>query len=172
MTNKLKTLSLALLLIALAAPIRTQAQQTDVYLRGFPSSWFNSYFEPGFDGAGIGVGYHPLLNKYVKLNIFGEFLVLRSRNEFLLGFGINKTFWQADHFRVSIESNLLSGIELYRPAPLFTGGLEAGARFDYYLKKRLSLFIAVSARLTMVPGYRDIGVWTHSSWPVTVGLRF
>jgi hypothetical protein len=97
---------------------------------------------------------------------------LRSRNEFLLGFGINKTFWQAERFRVSLEANLLNGIDLYKPAPMYVGGIEGVARIDYYIKKKLTLFLGIGARATLSPGYRDIGVWKHSSWPVSLGIRF
>lgn len=159
-------------LLFMAGAGRVQAQQTDISIRMFPSSWYNSYFEPGFDGAGLGVAYHPILNKMVRLNISGEFSMLRARNQALIGFGINKTFWQAEHFRVSIEANLLNGVDLFRPAPLYVGGLEGGIRFDYYLKKKLTLFLGIAARGTVCPGYRDLGVWKHSSWPVNLGLRF
>jgi hypothetical protein len=169
-SNKLFTIALSVILISV--PIRLHAQQNEISVRTFPSSWYNSYFEPGFDGAGIAYAYHPLLNKVTRLNISGEFDVLRSRNEFLLGFGINKTFIQAEHFRISLEANILNGIDLYKPSPLYVGGLEGGIRMDYYLKKRLSIFLSIDGRLTFCPGYRNIGVWKHSSWPVTLGLRF
>jgi hypothetical protein len=170
--NIIISFRLFIFLLAVALPIRLQSQQIDISIRTFPSSWYNSRFEPEFGGAGIGVAYHPLLNKLTRLNISGEFAVLRERNEVLLGFGINKTFIQAERFRVSIEANALSGVDLFKPAPLWVGGLEAGVRFDYYIMKRVSLFAGLSARVTMVPGYRDIGVWKHSSWPLVLGVRF
>jgi hypothetical protein len=158
--------------ICILIPMGLQAQQKEISLRAFPSSWYNKYFEPGFDGMGIAFTYHPILNKVTKLNISGEFSVLRARNEFLLGFGINKTFIQAEHFRISLDGNALMGIDLYRPAPLWVGGLEASVRFDYYLRKQLSLFISAGARATICPGYHSFGVGTHSSWPLMLGLRF
>lgn len=172
MINKKIFLNLILIMALAISSGNLQAQQTDIFIRFFPSSWYNSYFEPGIDGGGIGVAYHPIMNKRVRLNFSAEISALRARNEILLGFGINKTFWQAEHFRVSVEANLLNGIDLYKPAPLYVGGLEGGLRFDYYVKKRLTLFIGIAARATVCPGYRDIGVWTHSSWPVSVGVRF
>lgn len=159
-------------ILVLIIPICMQAQQTDISLRAFPSSWYNGYYEPGFDGGAIGVAYHPIMNKIIRLNISGEFSVLRSRNEFLVGFGINKTFWQAKRFRVSIEANLLNGIDLFRPRPLYVGGAEGGGRFDFYAKRKLTLFTGIGARYTICPGYRDIGVWKHSTWPITLGVRF
>lgn len=161
-----------LLLILIAESNHLQAQKTDISLRAFPSSWYNSYYEPGLDGMGICVTYHPILSKIYRLNISGEFAVLRSRNEALLGFGINKTFWQAEHFRISLEGNLLNGVDLNKPAPLYVGGLEGVGRFDYYLKKKLTLFVGLGIRYTVCPGYRSIGVWKHSSWPLMLGLRF
>jgi hypothetical protein len=158
-------------LLVLLLCVRVQAQQTDITLRAYPSSWYNSFFEPGIDGYGIGAAYHPILNKTLRLNVSGEFAVLRSRNEVLLGFGINNTFWQAKHFRVSLEANLLNGIDLYKPVPLYVGGMEGGARFDYYVKKRVTLFTGIGARYMVCPGYKDIGVWKHSSWPVVLGIR-
>jgi hypothetical protein len=149
-----------------------QAQQKEISLRAFPSSWYNKYFEPGFDGMGIAFSYHPIVNKLVKLNISAEFSALRARNEFLVGFGINKTFIQAEHFRISLDGNALTGVDLYKPAPLWVGGLEASVRFDYYLRKQLSVFISAGARATICPGYNKYGVGTHSSWPVVLGLRF
>jgi hypothetical protein len=153
-------------------PFYGKAQQIDISLRAFPSSWFNSYYERGFDGAGIGVAYHPILSKTLRLNISGEFTVLRSRNEVLFGFGISNTFWQAKHFRISLEANLLNGIDLFRPLPLYVGGIEAGVRFDYYIRKKLTLFTGIGARATICPGYQSVGVWKHSSWPVVLGIRF
>jgi hypothetical protein len=172
MTTKNSIPKLLLLLTFLIASTGIKAQQTDIFIRAFPSSWYNSYYEPGFDGLGLGAAYHPVINKYYRLNISGEFSVLRSRNEILLGIGINKTFWQAEHFRVSLEANLLNGIDLYKPGPLYVGGIEGGVRFDYYVKKKLTLFAGIGVRGTMCPGYRDFGVWKHSSWPLTVGVRF
>lgn len=152
--------------------INVHAQQTDISVRAYPSSWYNSYFEPGFDGMGLCVAYHPILSKIIRLNISAEFSVLRSRNTALLGFGINKSIWQARHFRISAEANLLSGIELYKPGPLYVGGIEGVARFDYYVNKRMALFFGIGARYTVSPGYRSFGVWKHNSWPVMVGVRF
>lgn len=172
MTAKNFILQLILLSAFIVLPLRSAAQQFEVSLRAFPSSWYNSYFEPGIDGAGIGLTYHPILNKVLRLNITGEFAVLRARNEVLFGFGINKTIIQGEHFRISIEANLLNGVDLYKPVPLYVGGIEAGPRFDYYLKKRVSLFAGIGARATFCPGYRSIGVWKHSSWPLAVGIRF
>jgi hypothetical protein len=161
-----------LILAMMTGGLRLNAQQKDITLKFFPSSWYHGYYEPGFDGYGLGVAYHPIMSKFVRLNLLGEFDILRSRNEVLLGFGINKTFWQAERFRISIESNLLSGVDLYKPAPLYVGGLEGGVRFDYYVRKKLTLFISAGARATVCPGYRDYGVMWHSSWPLTAGLRF
>jgi hypothetical protein len=172
MATKNKSLILLVLMALFLKAVPLDAQQTEFSLRAYPSSWYNGYFEPGIDGMGLCFTYHPILNKVLRLNISGEISVLRARNEVLFGFGINKTFWQAEHFRVSIEANLLNGIDLYRPAPLYAGGLEGVARFDYYLKKRLSLFFGVGARYMVVPGYRDIGVWRYNSWPLMLGLRF
>jgi hypothetical protein len=172
MIIKNKILLLLFLASFLTGINAVKAQQTDISVRAFPSSWYNSYFEPGLDGLGLAVAYHPILNKLYRLNISGEFSVLRSRNEFLLGFGINKTFWQAERFRVSLEANLLNGIDLYKPAPMYVGGIEGVARIDYYIKKKLTLFLGIGARATLSPGYRDIGVWKHSSWPVSLGIRF
>jgi len=160
----------ASLLIVLSCSL--QAQKIDISIRAFPSSWYNSYFEPGMDGMGLCLTYHPILDKLHRLNVSGEYSVLRSRNEVLLGFGINRTFWQAEHFRISIEANILNGIDLYKPYPLYAGGLEAVVRFDYYVKKRLSLFAGIGARYIVCPGYRSFGVWKHSSWPVMIGMRF
>jgi hypothetical protein len=170
--RKIVKLLLPLPIVMLLLSNSLQAQKTDISIRIFPSSWYNSHYEPAIDGAGLAVAYHPILNKNLRLNISGEFSVLRSRNEALLGLGINKTFWQAKHFRLSLEGNLLNGVGLYRPFPLYVGGLEALFRFDYYVKKKLTLFIAIGARATVCPGYGSIGVWHHSSWPVMVGIRF
>lgn len=148
------------------------AQQHDISIRAFPSSWYNSYFEPGFDGLGLAYTYHPILSKIYRMNLSGEFSVLRMRSELLFGIGISKTFWQAEHFRISIEANLLNGIDLYKPLPLYVGGIEANARFDYYVKKKLTLFVSLGARVTVCPGYRDMGVWSHNSWPLALGVRF
>jgi len=172
MATKNKILQLLLLSTLFVTSNSLQAQKTDISIRVFPSSWYNSYFEPGFDGGGICITYHPILNKYCRLNISGEFSVLRSRNEVLLGFGINKTIWQAKRFRISAEANVLNGIDLYKPYPLYVGGIEAVGRFDYYLKKKLTLFTGIGARATVCPGYRSFGVWKHSSWPLMVGVRF
>ncbi|MFA5815586.1 MAG: hypothetical protein WC865_08195 [Bacteroidales bacterium] len=172
MATKNKILQLLLLVTLFVTTNSIQAQKTDISIRVFPSSWYNSYYEPGFDGGGLCVTYHPILNKIYRLNISGEFSVLRSRNEVLLGFGINKTIWQAERFRVSTEANLLNGIDLYKPYPLYVGGIEVLGRFDYYLKKKLTLFAAIGARVTVCPGYRSFGVWKHSSWPIMVGVRF
>lgn len=172
MITKNNILQTLLLLTFLIPSNSLQAQKTDISLRAFPSSWYNSYYEPGFDGMGLCVAYHPILNKVLRLNISGEFSVLRSRNEALFGFGINKTMWQAEHFRISTEANLLNGIDLYKPGPLYVGGIEAVARFDYYLKKKLTLFAGIGARYTICPGYRSYGVWKYNSWPLMVGVRF
>jgi hypothetical protein len=172
MAYRCKVVQIMLVLAFLTGMNGIRAQQTDISVRVFPSSWYNSYFEPGIDGYGLAVTYHPILSKIIRLNISGEFSILRSRNEFLLGFGINKTFWQAKYFRISIEANLLNGIDLFKPAPLYVGGIEGGVRFDYYVKKRLTLFAGIGARATLCPGYRDIGIWRHTSWPLTVGIRF
>lgn len=172
MTTKSKILKLLLLLTVLISAGGLRAQQTDISIRAFPSSWYNSYFEPGFDGMGLAVAYHPILNKMNRLNFSGEFSVLRSRNELLFGFGINRTFWQAERFRISLEANLLNGIDLYKHYPLYVGGIEGLVRFDYYIKKKLTLFIGAGARGTICPGYREIGIWKYNSWPVVAGVRF
>lgn len=172
MANKFRILLAGMFFLVLSGPHAVRAQQTDIAIRLMPSSWYNSWFEPGFDGGGLTVAYHPILSKVLRVNLSGEFLVLRSRMESLLGVGISKTFWQAEHFRISIEANLLSGVGWYRPAPLYVGGIEAGARFDYYIKRKLTLFAGLSGRLTACPAYRDYGVWMNNSWPVTVGFRF
>jgi len=172
MATKTKIPILLVLMALLACTNKVQAQQTDIFLRAFPSSWYNSYFEPGMDGYGLGVAYHPIISKITRLNISAEISTLRMRNEVLLGFGINKTFWQAERFRVSVEGNLLSGIDLFKPAPLYVGGIEGGARLDFYAKKGLTIFAGIGIRLTACPGYKDSGVWKHNSWPITLGVRF
>ncbi len=172
MTTKDNNYRRVLLLLLLILPIGLNAQQKDIAIRVFPSSWYNSFYEPAIDGYGLTFAYHPILNKVSRLNISAEFDVLRARNEILLGFGYNHTIAQAKKFRVSLEANLLSGIDLFKPAPLYVGGLEAGARFDYYLRRGKALFAGIGARETFCPGYRPTGVWKYSSWPVTVGLRF
>jgi hypothetical protein len=171
-TNKTTKLFLPLVVVLALTAGHLRAQKTDISIRAFPSSWYNSYFEPALDGFGLCYTYHPILNKVYRLNISGEFSVLRARNELLLGFGINKTFWQAEHFRISLEANLLNGIDLYKPYPLYVGGIEGVARFDYYVKKGLSLYIGIGARYTLCPGYRTYGVWRHNSWPLMLGIRF
>ncbi len=161
------------LLVALALlPWVAEAQKTDVYYRVFPSSWYNSYFEPGIDGSGLGVTFHPALNNISWMNITGEFSILRTRTEFLLELGYNRALIQKNRLRFSLEGNLLSGIDLYKPNPLYVGGGEANARIDYAINKKLAVFAGVGARVTFCPGYRIYGVWSYNSWPVTVGLRF
>jgi hypothetical protein len=172
MTTKNRIFTFCLLVMMIMMPATLLAQQKDIAIRVFPSSWYNSYYEPAIDGYGFTIAYHPILNKVSRLNISAEFDVLKARNEFLLGFGYNYTIAQAKKYRVSVEANLLSGIDLYKPAPLYVGGLEAGARFDYYLRKGKAMFAGIGARETFCPGYKAIGVWKYSSWPVTVGLRF
>ena len=172
MTTKYNTFQPVLLLLLMLLPLGLKAQQKDISLRVFPSSWYNSYFEPGIDGFGLAAAYHPILNKVSRLNISGEFSVLRARNELLLGFGYNHTIGQTKKFSVSVEANLLSGVDLFKPAPIYVGGLEAGARFDYYLRRGKALFAGFGARQTFCPGYRTYGVWKYNSWPVTVGIRF
>lgn len=163
---------LFLVLVLALLPWVAEAQKTDVYYRVFPSSWYNSYFEPGIDGSGLGVTFHPALNKISWLNISGEFSILRTRNEFLIGLGYNHAIIQKNRLRFSLEANLLGGIDLYRPSPLFVGGGEANARLDYTLNKKLAVFAGLGARVTYCPGYRPYGVWSYNSWPVSVGLRF
>ncbi|MFA6128312.1 MAG: hypothetical protein WC699_13500 [Bacteroidales bacterium] len=172
MAIKNKILKLILLISLVLTSTAMQAQQVDISIRAFPSSWYNSYYEPGLDGMGFAVTYHPLLSKVLRLNVSGEYSILKSRSEAFLGFGINKTIWQAEHFRISAEANILNGVGMYKPLPLYVGGIEGVARFDYYVGRRVSLFAGIGARATLCPGYRDFGVWKHSSWPVMMGIRF
>ncbi len=178
-----------LVLLLLVFPIRAHSQHLDLSLRAFPSSWYNTYFEPGLDGGGLAVSWHPELNSKWQLNISGEFSVLRMRNETLLGLGINRTLFtfynkkgtageagkgQAAtpvRFRISIDGNLLNGISLYQPSPLYVGGAEAAVRFDYHLSRRIALFASIGARATFCPGYRDFGIWRYNSWPLAIGIR-
>lgn len=154
------------------AQLVQRAQRSEISVRAFPSSWYNSYFEPGLDGMGLSVAFHPVLKKSWWLNVIAEFSVLRSRNEFLLGAGINKSLWQTKGLRIGLETNLLNGVDLYRPLPLYVGGVEGAARFDYTVKNKLTLFFGIGARYTICPGYRDYGVWKHNSWPLAIGVRF
>jgi hypothetical protein len=172
MTIKTKILQLILIVLVLMNSPVAKSQQIDISIRSFPSSWYNSFFEPAIDGFGLGFAYHHILNKSNRLKISGEFDVLRSRSEVLAGIGINRTIWQAKQFRISIEANILNGIDLYKPSPLYVGGIEAVGRFDFYIKKRVSLFAAIGARATFCPGYRSYGVWKNNSWPLVLGVRF
>lgn len=171
-TGKMRGRRHSIILLLLFCFVSLQGQQTDISVRVFPSSWYNKYFEPGFEGGGICAAYHPILSKVLRLNVSAEYSFLRTRNEVLLGFGINKTIWQAERFRVSMEANLLNGIDLYRPAPLYAGGIESVGRFDFYLTRKLTLFLGIGVRYLVCPGYRSYGVWRYSSWPVMLGVRF
>lgn len=149
-----------------------KAQKIEIDLRAYPSSWYNGWFEPGVDGGALIAGYHhPLSGKYY-INITGEYAILGSRNELLLGTGIRRILWEKNRFRLSAEANLLNGMGLYRPAPLYSGGGEILFQFAWRIGKKLNLHLGAGGRYTLCPGYREFGVWRYNSWPVGIGIGF
>ena len=187
-SNKIKGLALAIGLTCAMLPGR--AQHLDIGFRTFPSSWYNSWFEPGNAGGGLAITWHPALNKNWRLNVGGEFALLRSRTETLFGIGAARTVWShtfpvsdtlsagnrgkpvPGQLRISVEANLLNGFDLFRPQGMYAGGAEAAVRCDYRISKRISAFVSFGARYTVTPGYRNYGVWRYSTWPLTVGAGF
>jgi hypothetical protein len=166
----IKTFTLILLLVCGVQGIN--AQNVEIGIRTYPSSWYNGWFEPAIDGGAIMAGYRlPLSAKY-RIILNGEFAVLGSRNEILLGTGVRRTLWEKSRLRLSIEASLLNGLGLYRPAPLYTGGAEALFQLAWRTGKRFTLTLSAGGRYTLCPGYGEYGVWRYNSWPVGLGIGF
>ena len=168
MTTKL--ISILLLLVLPLSAIR--AQKIDLQVRTYPSSWYNGWYEPALDGGGLMIGYHPRLTDKLALNVNGEFAILRARNEVILGLGLRRSVWQSGRWSLSGEANLLNGLGLYRPNPLWVGGGEILVRGGVRIGKTAFLFLSAGVRYTICPGYRVHGPWRHNAWPVGIGIAF
>ncbi len=162
---------LVLIVTLFPVAILLQAQDFDLSLRAYPSTWYNGYFEPGMDGGGLALAWRPKFNDRTRFIVSGEFGVLKTRNECYAGLGFTRTILSGNHITLSGVAGLLNGFGLYRPKLLYTGGAEAYMRFDYRIGKRASLFAIIGARYTLCPGYREYGVWRYSSWPVGIGIE-
>ncbi|MFO7617434.1 MAG: hypothetical protein R6V75_09300 [Bacteroidales bacterium] len=147
-----------------------RAQRFEIQARAYPSSWYNGWFEPAIDGGGLLVGYHPRLSNKLEMNINGEFSILRARSELILGLGFRHTIWQSGRLSLTGEANLLNGLGLFRPTPLWVGGGELLARGGIRIGKRATLFLSAGARYTACPGYRAHGPWRQNAWPIGIGI--
>jgi hypothetical protein len=168
MTIKIRILILCLLTI----PALLKAQKVGITLHAFPSSWYNGYFEPAVDGGGLAVSYAHGISDKLNIVASAEYDLLRERNECYAGIGATYAFWGKGRFRILAGGNLLNGISLYNPKPLYTGGAEALAAVEFSLGKKTSLSLNVGARYTFCPAYKGYGVWRHNSWPVGLEIRF
>jgi len=168
MTSSRKFLVFCLLAIAPAL----SAQKLEVSFRGYPSSWYNGFFEPALDGGGLALTYFHSLSGNIRLGASAEYDLLLERNECYAGVGILWKFWEHNRFSAHAGASVLNGINLFRPKVLYTGGAEATGRLEFRLSERTALSLTLGARYTLSPAYKNYGVWRHNSWPVGIGISF
>ncbi|HBB90503.1 MAG TPA: hypothetical protein DC042_01950 [Bacteroidales bacterium] len=167
------TKALLFFILISAVALKLPAQSLDISIRSYPSSWYNGYFEPAFDGSGLTLAWHPRITDKLRLTLSGEFDILRARSEMLIGTGVSHSLWTKNRLMLSLGANLLNGIDLYKPHPLYVGGAEAVFRLDCKIgKKNTTLFALIGARYTICPGYKEYGVYQYNSWPVGIGIGF
>lgn len=158
--TSIKTISIALCLVALGATTATTASADAPRAEGFGRRWAVGGYATGWAGsyAGVGLGGRLRFRPYDKLGIevFGESLIVESpgglRHDHPVGFNLYVPFQISERVRLRPLFGFCAVISFIEPdeqnAPraddvLF--GLHLGGGIEYLLGRNISAFLDVQA---------------------------
>jgi hypothetical protein len=148
-------------------------QEWGIQLKTFPRLAYQGNLDLGWSGNALGLSSYLITGERTALEVGLEAGYVNWGGQAMVNIGFQYLAPFARKSWFFIGGQTQQGFALFRPSPLYTGGLAAQVGLGRQLSNRLIMSMHTGPRFYISPGYREYSaIYHYLDWPLELQFRF